>query len=181
MELLQSPRRHVLLTGKPGIGKTTILMKVAQAVPPGRCLGFFTEALYKQGRRVGFQVVTLDGRRASLARKKEGRSEMRVGPYVIDLEPFESLVLPLLDRMVRHGGPVLLDEIGKMECLSAAFRERVWRLMDVGPPTIATVPLGGTPFIRTLRERPDVHLLEVSLEGRDRLPELLRTAILGSW
>lgn len=180
MTLLQPPRRHVLLTGKPGIGKTTLLMEVARGLPEGHCLGFLTEALHRQGRRVGFQVVTLDGRRAPLAMKREGRTGMRVGPYVVELESFEALVLPLLERMRSHRRPVLIDEIGKMECLSAAFRTHVWRLLDEGPPTIATVPIGGpTPFLRTLKERPDIELLEVTELERDELPEMLREAVLG--
>ena len=179
MALLQPPRRHVLLTGKPGIGKTTILMEVARDLPEGHCLGFLTEALHRQGRRMGFEVVTLDGRRAPLAQKREGRSGTRIGPYVVELESFEALVLPLLERMLSHPRPVLIDEIGKMECLSAAFRSHVWRVLEEGPPAIATVPLGGsTPFLRTLKERPDIELLEVTALERDKLPEMLRKAIL---
>ena len=178
MELLHPPRRHVLLTGRPGIGKTTVLMKVAQDLPSGYCLGFVTEAIYNHGRRIGFDVVTLDGRRAPLA-TKDGRGRARVGPYAVVLGGFESLILPLLGQMRQHARPVLIDEVGKMECLSTPFRDDVWKLLDEGPSVIATVPSGGTPFIRSIRERPDVRLLDVTIEERDDMPRLLREAILG--
>ena len=57
---------NILLTGKPGVGKTTLIQKLVKALKrPAR--GFFTVEMREGGRRVGFKLVTLDGREGVLA------------------------------------------------------------------------------------------------------------------
>ena len=58
-----------------GVGKTTLIKQVCQVVGEqvGNIRGFYTEELQEQqgkrkGPRIGFDVVTLDGRRGPLAR-----------------------------------------------------------------------------------------------------------------
>jgi nucleoside-triphosphatase len=51
--------RTLLLTGRPGVGKTTVIKKVAEALGD-RAGGFYTEEIRgAEGRRRGFQLVTL--------------------------------------------------------------------------------------------------------------------------
>ncbi len=56
--------RKVLLTGRPGCGKTTLIKRVVNelAVPAG---GFYTEEIRERGERVGFKIITLDGQESS--------------------------------------------------------------------------------------------------------------------
>ncbi len=53
-----------------GVGKTTLVKKMCHALResdvPAR--GFYTEELRVDGRRTGFDIVTLDGKRGPLAR-----------------------------------------------------------------------------------------------------------------
>lgn len=65
--------KHILLTGLPGVGKTSVIRAVVQSLWDKHGLqtaakGFYTEELRAEGRRVGFDVVTLDGKRSYLAR-----------------------------------------------------------------------------------------------------------------
>jgi nucleoside-triphosphatase THEP1 len=57
--------KKILLTGRPGCGKTTLIQRVVKdlALPAG---GFYTEEIRQRGVRVGFKVVTLDAKRVSL-------------------------------------------------------------------------------------------------------------------
>ena len=67
-------KTHVLLTGYPGVGKTTLCRKVYEILKGKgiKVQGFYTEDVRssQKGKRVGFDVVTIDGRRGPLARTK---------------------------------------------------------------------------------------------------------------
>jgi len=53
-----------------GVGKTTLIHKTCQGLQKAgiKVQGFYTEELREKGRRIGFDVVTLDGHRGQLAR-----------------------------------------------------------------------------------------------------------------
>jgi nucleoside-triphosphatase len=72
---------------------------------------------------------------------------------------------------VRKGVDVyLVDEIGKMECLSPAFVEAVQELLDADRPVVATVGQRGGGFIAEVKRRPDVELWEIDRDNRDEIP-----------
>ena len=57
----------LLLTGSPGVGKTTVIRRVAAELPGWHARGFTTEEIRVGGRRTGFGLETLDGRAETLA------------------------------------------------------------------------------------------------------------------
>ncbi|KAI3843402.1 hypothetical protein MKX03_024296 [Papaver bracteatum] len=67
-----------LVTGPPGVGKTTLVMKVLETLrasnPNLKAQGFYTSEIRQGMERVGFEVVTLDGRKAPLASTTISRS-----------------------------------------------------------------------------------------------------------
>ena len=69
---------------------------------------------------------------------------------------------------------VIIDEIGKMECLSTLFRETLVQILNSPNPVMATIALKGTPFIEEVKSRQDVILLEISEANRNALAESLR-------
>lgn len=163
-------RRKVLLTGPPGCGKTTVVRKVAQILG-GAAAGFFTEEVRDaRGTRIGFRVVTLDGARGELAAKSAARGP-RVGSYVVNVGDFERVALPSLDA--DDDRILIIDEIGKMECHSAAFVRKVADLVASPRPLLATMPLGGGAAIEEIRRRTDVETIVVARENRDALPARL--------
>jgi nucleoside-triphosphatase len=164
---------RVLLEGRPGIGKTTVarwlvaLLRDA-GVPLG---GFVTDEIRVRGRREGFMVEAVSGDCGVLAHVAMP-GPPRVGRYGVDLQAFERIALPALVAPKR-GGVVVVDELGKMELASAAFREAVSVLWDRDVAVVATVQLHHHPFTDALKARPDVCLLRVTEQGRDALPERL--------
>ena len=140
----------IILTGHPGSGKTTSVRGAVERLR-GRVpmTGFLTEDLREGGRRVGFQGVTLDGRTFALAHVRTGGG-LRIGPYGVDLAGLESIGLDSLTPR-EPGVVVVLDEIGKMECLSEAFKTRVAQLLEDDTPLIATVAAVGVGFVKRVR------------------------------
>ena len=157
----------VLVTGPPGCGKTTLMRRaVAELGVPAA--GFYTEEIRSAGRREGFALVTLDGRRATLASVRI-RGPRRVSRYGVDVRALESVGLPSVEEATAGAKLLVVDEIGKMELFSPRFREAVLRALDAGGPVLATIMLSRHPFADALKARDDVRLIRLTPETRERV------------
>ncbi len=155
----------LLLTGVPGIGKTTLIQRLAQRLAGLPLAGFYTQEVRAGKQRVGFRLVGFAGESGMIAHV-DFASPYRVGRYRVDVAAIDRLVEAALTR---PGKVYLIDEIGKMECLSRVFTNRVEQLLAAGKPVIATVAKHGGGFIEEVKRWPGVELWEVTLGNRDAL------------
>lgn len=168
---------RVLLTGYPGIGKTTVIRAVVEDLHDVRCAGFYTQEKRRGGQRTGFSIVTLDGQEGTLASIDRGKAVM-VGRYAVHIEEFERLALPVIDPEVTAADLYVIDEIGKMELLSRRFRDKLVDLLARPVNLLATIAKKGKGFIEQIKARNDIELIEVTRDNRDRLPGQIATRIL---
>ncbi|MCF6155539.1 MAG: NTPase [Candidatus Brocadia sp.] len=161
-------KKHILLTGKPGIGKTSVVKKIIPllGVDAG---GFYTEEIRELDRRMGFRVVTLDGEDGVLAHV-EFNSNYKVGKYRVDLVSFEKVAIPALERAMEQKSVVVIDEIGKMELFSMKFRELVSRILDSEKSLLCVIKENGDVFTEGIKKRKDVTIVMVNYENREGLP-----------
>lgn len=165
------PSKHVLLlTGRPGVGKTTVIRKVAARLSGLRLAGFYTEEIRgPDGSRTGFRARTIDGRERTIADVRLASSR-RVGKYGVDVGALDELTESEL-RLRDDVDLYLIDEIGKMECLSVRFVRGVIRLLGSAKPILATVGARGSGLIADVKRQPDATLWEVTTGGREDLPD----------
>jgi nucleoside-triphosphatase len=157
----------LLITGRPGSGKTTALRLAAVQLRSRRLAGFYTEEIREDGQRRGFRAVTLAGEARDMARV-EFHGRARVGRYVVDLG-----VVDWLATTLSSSAPVdlwVIDEIGRMECLSRLFTDRMRALLNGPAPVVATVAQRGGGFIAEVKRRSDAELRTVSPATRDAMP-----------
>lgn len=157
---------NILLTGRPGIGKTTLIKKLIDVTSLSKG-GFYTEEIREGGKRVGFSLMTLDGKKSTLASIKI-KSPYRVGKYSVDVDSFEAIGVEAIRKAMPTKKLIIIDEIGKMELFSQKFRDVVIQALNTGG-VVATIKKGRSGFIDGIKSRRDVRLLEVNLENRDTL------------
>jgi nucleoside-triphosphatase len=165
--------RHdkTLITGKPGVGKTTLVQKIIGLMRSVNMAGFYTAEIRSKGSRLGFELHGLNGERSTLAHV-DIRSPHKVGRYGVDTDGFETF-LETLDLLNPDVALVVIDEIGKMELFSNRFRTLVRHALSSDKQILATIALGVGGFIHQIKQRPDVHLFEVTLANRELLPDSL--------
>lgn len=168
---------RILLTGPPQCGKTTVVQRVVARFA-GRAAGFYTREVREKGVRVGFEIVTLDGQVAWLSHV-DFPGPQRVGKYGVSLDNFHRVALPTL---VPAPGIdlVVVDEIGKMECLSPRFVAALERLWTAPVPLIATVAQKGGGYIQKIKEKPDKILFTVTPANREELPQWILDLVIKS-
>ena len=157
----------VLLTGRPGCGKTTLIKRVVNELelPAG---GFYTEEIRQRGGRVGFKIITLDGEEAVLAHVDFDTTQ-RVGKYGLDLRVLESIGTEAICTAVRARRLVVIDEIGPMEIRSSVFCDVVNDAVNSGEPILGTITARSFPFTNAIKKRHDVTLIEVRAKNREQL------------
>ncbi|KAJ4845870.1 hypothetical protein Tsubulata_048170 [Turnera subulata] len=188
---MAAPGKCFLVTGPPGVGKTTLIMRVFESLkssnPNLKIQGFYTSEIREGGERVGFEVFTLDGRRAPLASTTISAPESSrcpaVGKYKVDVASFESLALPELQ--VREDTDLfIIDEVGRMELFSSAFFPAVLNILQSNVPVLASIPvpkLGrDIPAVARLRNHPGATIFTLSRSNRDAVKEEIYTQLVDS-
>lgn len=149
------------------MGKTTLIKKLSEALKHLHPVGFYTEEIREGGVRKGFELISLDGKKGLLSHK-DIRSPYKVGQYKVDIQGFENFLnsISFSNPMTRL---IIIDEIGKMECLSDQFKRLLKEILDSKKWVIATLALKGTGLIAEVKEREDVQLFEITRKNRDSL------------
>ena len=133
-----------------------------------RCGGFTTEEIRRGGGRVGFALRTFDGREEVLAQKGLA-SPHRIGSYGVNLDALERLGAPAIEAAVASADLVVIDEMGPMELVSEAFRRAAPQALEGPKPVLGVIHRRPHPFLDAVRARPDVRLITVTRENRERL------------
>lgn len=169
---MEKEKRNILISGLPGIGKTTLIKKICREIKDTHPIGFYTEEIRNEGQRKGFQLIGLNGHRTIFAHVLI-ESSHHVGKYRVDLEAFDEFINSL-GLLSSENNVIIIDEIGKMECLSSKFVKLIWETLDSDNLVIATISHTDGGIKGKIKQREDVELFKMNLDNR----ELIFTKIL---
>ena len=162
-----------LLTGGPGVGKTTIIKQALDRTQI-KAGGFFTEEIRESGARQGFRLVTLNGESAILAHTGI-KSPYRVSKYGVDIEGLDRVGVAALREAICECDVVVIDEIGKMELFSPDFKEAVLESLNSDKRVLGTIMLSFHPWANQIRQNPNVFIITVTrMNHREVLEQVLQ-------
>jgi nucleoside-triphosphatase len=164
---MSSKSDKILLTGVPGCGKTTAIIQIVENLKDIKADGFYTQEIREENIRKGFSWTRLNGATGVLAHVNN-KSPYKVGKYGVDVAGFEKSVVPILDIEQTDAELFVIDEIGKMECMSERFVAAVHRLFASDKSLLATVAQKGTGLISEVKDYPGTKLFNLTHQNRDK-------------
>ena len=159
--------KNILITGKPGIGKTTIIKKVISNINL-KTGGFYTEEIRENRIRVGFKIKSIDGKERILAHK-DYKSIYRVGKYGVNINSFESTGVKAIEKALEEAELIVVDELGKMELYSKKFQTSVIKALDSDKIVLGVIQQRENPFLDKIRKRNDVRFIFINEKNRDEV------------
>jgi nucleoside-triphosphatase len=160
--------KKIFITGLPGVGKTTLIMRLLENMSDFNPSGFYTREIRTNNIRQGFELIGLDGTRSILSHVNIV-SRYRVGKYGVDIKAFDKF-LDAIDFIDPDNKLILIDEVGKMECLSEKFRCLIETLLTGDKFIIATIASRGDHFIEKIKRHLAVKLFELTPSNREEMP-----------
>ncbi len=167
--------RILILTGAPGVGKTTVLTKTLDALKTkGISFGGMISREVREGNvRVGFEIFDLTNDKRGWLAHVKGLGP-QVGKYHVNLEDLDKVGTNAITQALEKCGAIVIDEIGPMELYSKKFKQAVTQALE-SKKLVLTVVHGKAkdPLVTQVKRRVDAEIFNVTFSNREKLPELL--------
>lgn len=165
-------KRVLLLTGSPGVGKTTLLLKIVDILrAKGYSVGgMVSREVRSREARIGFKILDLaDGNHGWLAHINQ-KTGPQVGRYRVNLEDLDNVGAEAVLKAVRKCDIVAVDEIGPMELFSEKFKLAVKEALKSEKLLVGVVHWKARDqLVDTVKRREDSEIFTVTPENRATL------------
>ena len=164
------------VTGSPGIGKTTFLLKTAEALEKKgyKIGGMLSREAREKGVRVGFEIIDIETKKHGWLAHVQQPDGPQIGKYRVNLADLESIGASAIRNAVVNAQIVIIDEIGPMELHSSVFKEAVTEALNSGKPVIGVIhERAKDRLIDSIRKREDTQVIQVTRGNRESLHSLL--------
>ncbi|MGA9168497.1 MAG: NTPase [Nitrososphaeraceae archaeon] len=164
----------IVLTGAPGVGKTTALIRVARTLKErGVKIGGIVsrEMRSDNNMRIGFEFIDLATNDRNVLAYTTGNGP-KVGRYFVNVAGCR-FAAERLTNAVRNSDVIICDEIGPMELKSKELVDSARKLLDVNKKVIVVVHQKlQHPLIDEFRNKSNL-LINLDLENREKVNEIL--------
>jgi nucleoside-triphosphatase len=169
------------LTGAPGVGKTTVLIKAANALKAHGVTvgGMISREVRQGGTRVGFEILDLASDKHGWLARVDQKAGPQIGKYRVNIEDLENIGAKAIVEAVEKCAVVAIDEVGPMELFSPKFKIAVKQALNSGKLVLAVVHAKARdPLITIAKQSEDAQIFVVTSTNRDSLPESLTKQVL---
>jgi len=165
-------KRVLLLTGSPGVGKTTLLMKVVEVLKvKGYSVGgMISREVRSCGTRIGFEILDLASSKRGWLAHVNQKTGPRVGKYRVNLKDLDSIGVEAILKATRESDVIAIDEIGPMELFSENFRRAVKEAVESGKLVVGVIHWKARDgLVDAVKKRQDAEVFTVTFENREKL------------
>jgi len=169
-------KRVLLLTGSPGIGKTTVLLRIVEVLKNEgyNVGGMVSREVRSCGVRVGFEILDLGSDRRGWLAHVNQPSGPKVGKYHVNLNDLDRIGAEAIVKAMENFDVVVIDEIGPMELFSERFKEAVKQAVECCKLVIGVIHWKASDkLIDEVKAREDSEIFLVTLENRDNLDKTI--------
>lgn len=170
----------ILVTGKPGIGKTSILRRTIKELKNRNYEigGMICREVREGGVRVGFEIMDLStGTRGWLAHVNQPTGP-KIGKYHVNLTDLDVIGVGAILDALQNADILAVDEIGPMELSSTAFSKALVKAVESSKPMIGTIHYGlKNSILDSIKKREETEILKVTYKNRGNLHNLIADKI----
>jgi nucleoside-triphosphatase len=169
-------KRVLLLTGNPGVGKTTVLSRIIDSLrAKGYTVGGMISRETCQGNiRIGFSIVDLSDSRQGWLAHTDQKTGPQIGRYRVNLDDLNTIGVKAILTAIETSDVVTIDEIGPMELFSKEFNDAVAEATASKKLLVAIIHRKAkSKLIDDLKSREDTELYTVTYENRENLHRIV--------
>jgi nucleoside-triphosphatase len=163
----------IVLTGAPGVGKTTAVIRVARALKERgvKVAGIVSREIRINNMRVGFEFIDLTTNDRNVLASITGNGP-KVGKYFVNVAGCR-FAAERLTNAVRNSDVIICDEIGPMELKSREFIDSVKNLLYVDKKVIVVVHQKLQHLLTDEFRNKSSLLINLDLENREKVNQIL--------
>lgn len=164
----------ILITGRPGVGKSTLIQKVIDGYAGPAFWVVTAEIRDAQGARVGFRAENSSKQTETISHKTDIQSTAIIGQNAVDLDAIDKMFGRVLQEASNTKRLILIDEIGPIQLLSNTFANALADTFNRASQTdmIATIHYSD-PRLEAYRSSKEAWLFTANLTNRDVLGQLI--------
>jgi nucleoside-triphosphatase len=164
---------RIAVTGSPGIGKSTVVEKVA-AVMKCRVGGVLARDKRFNGRRIGFELLDIASGKVGVLADETGNGP-QLGKYRVHLDSLEKIGSKAVQNAIQCD-LIVVDEVGPMELSSRSFISAVENAMASPKPMLIVLhEWSNHPLAKKIRRT--FQVISVTRENRDMLVKEIAQAL----